>query len=176
MACNQLSLACQKVGRFLHDFASLEKEIDERIVDILQLKDDAAQVVANSVDFFRKLNILRTIAQATAPENEKKSVEKLFSAIAEHNNNRVLMAHSVFEPAADESVQFRRTIAKDGKVKVQDPLWSKNDFEEASAQLKKTCDGLAQLRPTLTYKVVDGRPELVNHYLFTPFSTWVPTG
>jgi hypothetical protein len=61
-------------------------------------------------------------------------------------------------------------------VTVQDPLWSKKTFEEASAQVRNTCDRLAQLRPTLTYKVVDGNPELVSRYLFTPFSTWVLRG
>jgi len=111
MACDELSLACQKVGRFLHDFAILEKEINERIVDILRLKDEAADVVTHSLDFTKKSNILRTIAVATAPKDAKKSVDKLFNRIADHNEERILMAHSGFEPAANEAVQFKRTVA-----------------------------------------------------------------
>ena len=34
------------------------------------------------------------------------------------------MAHGMFEPAAKEDVQFKRTVAKDGKVKKPDPLWT----------------------------------------------------
>jgi hypothetical protein len=47
MDCDDLSKACEKVGRFLHDFALVEQEINERIADILNLKGDAADVVVN---------------------------------------------------------------------------------------------------------------------------------
>ena len=88
----------KKVGRFLHDFAVLEREINERIA-------------------------------------------------AQRQRGR----------------RCSKQLTKEGKVTVQDPLWSKKTFEEASAQVRNTCDRLAQLRSTLTYKVVDGNPELVSH-------------
>lgn len=176
MASDELSKACEKVGRFLHDFALVEREINERIVDILNLKGDAADVVANSVDFFRKANILRTVAFETAPPEEKDAIGKLFSAIAKENENRVLLAHSAFEPAVDGGVQFRRTIAKDGKVKVHDPLWTKQQFEQASVRLKDIQTKLTKLKPQLTFKVTKGHSELFAHYLYTPVSTWVPSG
>jgi hypothetical protein len=176
MACDDLSKACQKVGRFLYDFALVEQEINERIAAILNLKGDAADVVSNSVDFFRKANILRTIAFETAPPEEKDAIGKLFSMIAKENDNRVLMAHSSFEPANEEGVQFSRTVARDGKVTVHDPLWTKQQFEQASARLTDIQGKLAKLRPKLTFKVTEGRSDVFAHYLYTPASTWVPSG
>src|SRR5215468_5844160 len=109
---DDLSKACAQVGRFLHEFALVEQEINNGIVQILDLKGDAADVIAHDIDFFRKVNLLKIIALETAPKTEKKSISKLFSAVAKQNNDRLLMAHSRFEPAAAEGVQFRRTVAK----------------------------------------------------------------
>ena len=49
-SADEVSLACQKVGRFLYDFARLEQEINERIVDILQPQGSAADVISHSLD------------------------------------------------------------------------------------------------------------------------------
>ena len=68
---DHLSKACAKVGRFLHEFALVEEEINKGIAQILALKGDAAEVVANGVDFIRKANLLRTVALETAPEAER---------------------------------------------------------------------------------------------------------
>ncbi len=132
---DDLSKACAKVGRFLHDFALVEQEINGGIVQILDLKGTAADVIANSLDFIRKVNLFRTVALETAPEPEKEGVGKLFSAIAAQNDDRILMAHSTFELAADDGVQFRRTVAKDGKIKKEDPLWTKQKFEQSYNRL-----------------------------------------
>jgi hypothetical protein len=104
---DDLSKACAKVGRFLHDFALIEQEINDGIVQLLDLEGAAADVIADNLEFFRKANLLLTVALETAPQPEKEDVEKLFRAIAEQNNDRNLMAHSTFELAADDGVQFR---------------------------------------------------------------------
>ena len=75
---DDLSKACAKVGRFLHDFALIEQEINADIVQILDLKGAAADVIANGLDFFKKANLLKTVALETAPQAEKEDVEKLF--------------------------------------------------------------------------------------------------
>lgn len=150
----------------MHDFATLETEINERITDILQLKGNAADVIAHDLPFFKKLNLLNIVAHETAPENEKKNIDDIFKAIAAHNNNRILMAHSAFEPAENDLVQFRRTTASNAKIKVLDPLWSKKQFEDAFVKLNETYQKLRALRPSLTYKVIEGRPELIRHYLY----------
>lgn len=131
-------------------------------------------MIAHDLPFFKKLNLLNVVARETAPEQEKKNVDDLFNAIAARNEERILMAHSAFEPAENESVQFRRTTASHAKIKVHDPLWTKKQFEDASVKLNEACEKLKALRPTLTYKVDEGRTELISHYLYTPFSTWVP--
>lgn len=155
------------MGRFLYEFALVEHEINEGIVQILGLKGDAADVVARSVDFFRKLNMLRTVAVELALESDKKKVGKVFSKIAEQNQDRILMAHSPFEPAPDEAVQFRRTVSKDGNVKKQDPLWSKQDFENAYQHMSEVRAKLKELRPSLTILISDdGKTQLVSQYMY----------
>ncbi len=167
MAEVDLTRACSQVGRFLYEFAIVEHEINESIVQILGLKGDAADVVAHSVDFFRKVNMLRTVAVELARGADKKMVGKVFNRIAELNLDRISMAHSPFEPAADEAVQFRRTVAKDGNVKKQDPLWSKQKFEDAYKQMGEVTANLKKLRPSLTISISeDGKTLLVSQYMY----------
>ncbi|ULK98491.1 hypothetical protein [Bradyrhizobium sp. I71] len=59
-----LDVACAKVGRYLYEFALLEREINASIVQILDLKSDAADVVSHSLDFFKKVNLLKIVANA----------------------------------------------------------------------------------------------------------------
>jgi hypothetical protein len=176
VAENDLSKACAKVGRFLHEFALVEQEINNGIANSLDLKGGAADAVAYSIDFFRKANLLQTVALETAPEAEKKDIEKLFSAIKEQNDNRVLMAHNVFEPVADEGVQFTRTVAKKGKIKKPDPLWTKQKFEDSYKRLRGIREKLTELSPRLTITSEEGRTRIFHHYLYTPASSWVPSG
>jgi hypothetical protein len=164
MAEDELSSACQKVGLFLHKFALLEQEINERIGDMLGLKGDAADVIAHSIDFMRKWNLLKTVALGQTPSKRKKRVAKIFSAIAIHNDNRVVMAHSRFEPGIKGSVQFRRTVAKGGKVEVQDQkhLWTVDRFTGECEKLDKLRAKLNKLKPELTVKYDrNGRSELL---------------
>ncbi|MGE0061430.1 MAG: hypothetical protein AB7T86_05055 [Xanthobacteraceae bacterium] len=175
MSEDELSQACSKVGRFLYEFALVEDGINGCITDILQLKGDAADVVAHSVDFFRKANLLRTVAMNTGPAADRTKITKLFSAIAEQNNNRVMLAHSVFEPAEGGGVQFRRTVAKDGAVKKQDPLWTHKDFAASYNRLQEICEQLKELRPTLVYTITEeGRTEILSRYSYANTS-WTGT-
>ena len=142
--------------------------MNERIVDILQLKDDAADVVAHSLDFFKKFNLLKTVAIGQTPPDEKKRVEDIFSGIAKQNDSRTMVAHCRFEPAAKGSVQFRRTVARDGKVKIDDPLWTPEKFAEEFEKLDDLRAKLAgELKPTLTFKIgEDGTSVLLRRYMF----------
>jgi hypothetical protein len=171
MPCNELDKACQKVGRFLHDFAEVEHEINEGIVSILDLKSDAANVV-HSIDFFKKVNILRIIANDTAPEEEKPKLKDVFSAIASQNNSRLIMAHCPFESAPDEGVQFKRTTANDGKITVHDPLWTPKMFADASKKLNELRDVLRGIRPRLTLTIGE-RGSKLSQYLYTPASNFI---
>jgi hypothetical protein len=168
VAEDDLSLACQRVGLFLYKFALLEQEINNRIIDILELKGDAAGVVAHSLDFFKKLNILRIVAIERTPEAERHSVEQIFNAIAGQNENRKLMAHCRFEPSETTgSVQFRRTTTH-AKVKVEDPLWSPKKFTEEFEKMDVLLAKLNGLKPQLTIRIgEDGTSELVTRYMWT---------
>jgi hypothetical protein len=162
MAEDEFSLACQKVGLFFHKFAFLEQEINERIVDMLKLKGDAADVVSHGLDFFKKFNLLKTVAVGQTPSEEKERVEGIFSDIAKQNDSRQVMAHSRFEPGIKGSVQFRRTVAKDGKVKVQDKdhLWTVERFAGEFEKLDELRAKLNELKPRLNIKYdEDGRSE-----------------
>jgi hypothetical protein len=167
---DNLSRACAKVGRFLHEFALVEQEINNSIANILDLKGGAVDVVAHSVDFARKANLLRTVALETV---HKGYVEKLFRAIFKHNDDRVLMAHSVFEPTANEGVQFKRTVARDGKITKQDPLWTKQKFDDSYKGLRDAQEKLMELGQTLRFSAYD-RNRIFNRYLYTPASSYVP--
>ena len=71
------------------------------------------------------------------------------------------MAHSPFELADDDGVQFRRTVAKDGKIAKQDPLWTKQKFEGAYKRLQDILDKLRKLRPSL--KLSDAQLQSLFH-------------
>jgi hypothetical protein len=175
LVADDLSLACQRVGRFLHGFALLEHELNARIIEMLRLQGEGADVLAHGLDFAKKLNLLRTIAVVTAPSNDKKRVETLFSAIFEMNNDRILMAHCPFEPAGADAVQFRRTVAKDGKVNVKDPLWPSTKFDSAYANLENHRQALGELKPRLIIKIDEnGRSEILSKYFYAPI-LWAPS-
>jgi hypothetical protein len=166
VADNDLLLACQRVGLFLYKFALLEHEIDERIFALLNLKDVAADVVVG-LDFFKKSNLLRTVAARLAPSKDRVRVDGIFSSIAEQNNNRIMIAHCRFEPE-NGSVRFRRTNAKDGKVAVIDPLWSPERFEEEFKKLDDLRSKLSALKPLLIFDIGDdGTVESIRRYMWT---------
>ena len=96
MCSDALSMACEKVGRFLHDFALLEREINNGIIAILELEGGAAEVLSQKLDFAKKVTLLKTIAMETAPPEEKQDIDTTFKAVWKQNENRLLMAHCSF--------------------------------------------------------------------------------
>jgi hypothetical protein len=162
-----LNAACAKVGRYLYEFALLEREINTSIVQILDLKSDAADVVSHSLDFFKKVNLLKIVANETAPKEDHDKLHDLFNDIAKLNESRVLMAHGAFEPVPNDGVQFRVTSARSGAVKVRDPLWTKQQFEDAYEKLRKTCESVKKVRPNLTITIsAAGKSELLSAYTY----------
>jgi hypothetical protein len=148
-------LACSK-------FAILEQEINERIFDLLKLEGAAADVVAHSVDFFKKWSLLRFVAIEKTPPRGRERVRNIFSGIEEQNRNRILMAHCRFEPAANDSVQFRRTVVK-AEIKIDDPLWSPQKFEIEFKKLDDLRAKLIGLKPLKTDE--DRTSELISGYM-----------
>lgn len=163
----ELDAACAKVGRFLHEFALMEREINTSIVQILDLKSDAADVISHSLDFFKKVNILKIVVTQTAPKEDAADLQLLFSNIGKLNDGRILMAHGAFEPAPSDGVQFRVTSARGGAVKVRDPLWTEKMFEDAYTLLQQTREKLKKVRPSLTITIsAEGKSELLSAYTY----------
>jgi hypothetical protein len=72
------------------------------------------------------------------------------------------MAHCRFEPAANDSVQFRRTVVK-AEIKIDDPLWSPQKFEIEFKKLDDLRAKLIGLKPLKTDE--DRTSELISGYM-----------
>jgi hypothetical protein len=55
-----LDIACSLVGRFQYHFGRIEQKIDQAVISLLDLDDKAGPIVTGNVDFFKKLNLVRT--------------------------------------------------------------------------------------------------------------------
>src|SRR6202011_1145260 len=112
-----LSEACQRVGRFLYHFARVEQRIDAAIAKLFDLKDDPADIITANIAFDRKINLIQSMVDLQSkerlPEWRTDATATINAVKGLNNPHRQIVAHSQFEPAADESVRFKRTIAKD---------------------------------------------------------------
>src|SRR5258708_21171724 len=114
-----LEAACALVGRFQYHFGRVEQKIDQAVIKLLDLDEKAGPIVTGSVDFAKKVNFVRTSAYEQAGnENDKQFAEKTCTDVFDINNVRQIAIHSSFEPAQDGSVQFRRTVARDGRIRL----------------------------------------------------------
>jgi hypothetical protein len=125
-----LEAACLLVGRFQYHFGRIEQKIDHAVIKLLDLDDKAGPIVTGGVDFANKLNFVRTYAYKQAGnDQDKQFTEKTCKEVFNINNPvRQIVIHSSFEPAPDGSVQFRRTVAKDGRIRVDDQVWDDKEF------------------------------------------------
>src|SRR5262245_42037901 len=116
-----LEVACSLVGRFQYHFGRIEQKIDQAVIKLLDLDERAGPIVTGSVDFARKVNFVRTAAdQQALNDGDRQFGEKTCSDVFDINNKRQIVIHSSFRPADDGGVQFERTVAKDGRVRVDD--------------------------------------------------------
>jgi hypothetical protein len=124
-----LEKACSLVGRFQYHFGRLEQKIDQAVIKLLDLDERTAQIVTGSVDFAKKLNFVRTSAyeQAATAEN-KKFADDTCNSVFEINTTRQTVIHSSFEPTSDSCVQFKRTVAKGGRVRIDSLVWDDKEF------------------------------------------------
>ncbi len=128
-----LEKACSLVGRFQYHFGRLEQKIDQAVIKLLDLDERTAQIVTGSVDFAKKLNFVRTSAREQATTEEDKGfADYTCNNVFEINTTRQTVIHSSFEPTSDGSVQFRRTVAKDGRVRIDDPVWGEKSSPNTS--------------------------------------------
>jgi hypothetical protein len=133
---DSLEKACSLVGRFQYHFGRLEQKIDQAVIKLLDLDERTAQIVTGSVDFAKKVNFVRTSAyeQATTAEN-KRLADDTCNSVFGINTTRQTVIHSSFEPTCDGSVQFRRTVAKDGRVRTDNPVWDDKEFSKHTTKM-----------------------------------------
>jgi hypothetical protein len=132
-----LEAACSLVGRFQYHFGRVEQKIDQAVIKLLDLDEKAGTIVTGSVAFASKVNFVRTSAyQQTVNEKNKEFADKACNDVFTVNNVRQIVIHSSFEPH-DGGVQFRRTVARDGRVRVDDQVWNGEKFSEHFSTMRK---------------------------------------
>jgi hypothetical protein len=136
--------ACSQVGQFLHHFANLEYQVDLAISKLLDLSPGASNLVTGSVDFLKRFNFMRTAVLWAAKGDERARVEKVLNQVTKHNNDRLVVAHSRFEPSGD-GVKFTRVVARGGKVEIPDETWSKKDFDDKYSAMQELRDQLVEI-------------------------------
>jgi hypothetical protein len=153
MASNDLDRACALVGLFMYHFANLENQIDAAVAKLFELKDNTAQMINGSVDFFKRYNLVHTAVRYQVDDDEYKRLKRI---LTEHNNARQVVAHSRFQPAGD-GVKFTRVVARDGTVRIPDETWSRQKFDTQCKAMQETITELqemvAKLKPAKGYMI-----------------------
>jgi len=162
MTSNDLDRACAQVGLFMYHFANLENQIDAAVAKLFELKDNTAEMINGSVDFLKRYNLVRTAVRYQVDKNEHERLEKILTKVTKHNNARLVVAHSRFEPAGD-GVKFTRVVARDGSVTTPDETWSKRKFEDQYKAMQETTKQLkdeivAKVKPAKDYIMAFGPP------------------
>jgi hypothetical protein len=102
-----------------------------------------------NIDQVQKLNFVRTSAYTQAGNaKDQQFGEYTCVGVFKINDARQIIAHSSLEPAPSGGVQFRRTVSKDGRVRVDDSLWIDTKFSEHYSKmsaLEARLDKLIQL-------------------------------
>jgi hypothetical protein len=129
-----LSVACERVGRWLWHFAHIERTLGEGIIRFYRLQGVAGEILAANLDFSRKVNIVQTMAVKNEGDPVK-TVDALCSEIRAINDERQIVAHTLFEPATNGSVRFRRATAK-RRVKMDLAEWTWTPARFASDYIK----------------------------------------
>ena len=157
-----LQQACLLVGRFQYHFGRIEQKIDQGVIKLFDLDDKAGPIVTGSVDFAKKLNLVRTAAsQQARNKNDRKFGEDTCKGVFDINDVRQLVIHSSFEPAPTGGVQFKRTVAKDGRVRVYDQVWGEKDFNDQYAKMRRLAADLDKLVDVIK-PVPTGGPGQIN--------------
>jgi hypothetical protein len=152
-----LEAACRLVGRFQYHFGRIEQKIDQGVIKLLDLDDKAGPIVTASVDFAKTLNLLWAVANQQATNDKgRRFVQRTFKAVLAVNTDRQLVIHSSFEPTPNGDVQFNRTVAKDGRVRVDDQVWGEKEFNDQYTEMKRLVADLDKLVDVIKPAPVQG--------------------
>src|SRR5437899_1768574 len=93
--CTPLDRACLLVGRFFLHFSKIEAELNDALRKLFELNPDSADTVCANIDFFKKINIVRSaLTDQNADGSQATNLEKLFGQIAGINDHRLIAAHA----------------------------------------------------------------------------------
>src|SRR5262249_46641757 len=79
---------------------------------------------------------------------DRKFAEVTCKEVFRVNDDRQLVIHSSFEPVSGGGVQFKRTVASDGRGRVHDQTWDEDQFSkhyEEMCKLERDLDKLIEL-------------------------------
>ena len=151
-----LSVACELVGRFQYHFSKIEKALDAGITKVFSLNDGASTVLVANIDFKKKADVVK--AMAALQFKDDGSLDKLLSEILGNSPHRQTVIHSTFEPHDAGAVKFVRVTTNSGKLKVDDTIWTAEDFakhfskmERVAADLNKVIAELKPYDPSLDF-------------------------
>jgi hypothetical protein len=152
-----LRVACELVGRFQYHFSKIEKALDAGIAKVFSLNDGASTVLVANIDFKKKVDVIK--AMATLQFRDDGSLDKLLSEILGINSpHRQTVIHSTFEPHDAGAVKFERVTTNSGKLKVDNSIWTAEDFakhfsmmERVAADLNKVIAELKPYEPSLDF-------------------------
>src|SRR6516164_4395604 len=133
-----LERACSLVGRFLYHFGRVEQKNDQAIIKLLDIDERVAPVVTGGIDFVKKLNLVRTCAyEQSNNAPDKEFGEATCKRVLMVNDARQIIAHCSFEPASGGGVQFRKTVSKEGRVRIVDPHWDEQKFDKEYTTMRE---------------------------------------
>ena len=132
------------VGRFLHQWSTMEKLIHECIQTAFNLTPVMRDILCANLALQNKVNILRTVIDVTGID--KPTFNKLMRRIGTYAQRRNTVAHEAFK--ADDGgkgVEFSAVKAK-GEYDATPIIWSTKRFDEECRLLEGIKNRLRELK------------------------------
>jgi hypothetical protein len=135
----------QQVGHFFSSWALLELRMNSAITKILNLEDRAGYIILANVQVRDKIHILRT-AFSIWDESDPNSAlaTKTMNRIARMAGRRNILAHTMFYPMTDGSIEIAKVEAK-GELNFPKIYWRPSDFESFQNSMLCARNSLDQL-------------------------------
>jgi hypothetical protein len=137
MTADSLDRADLLVGRFFRLLGAIEMELNDAIRKLFELPPNSAETVCANIDFFKKMNIVRSaLHDQDVEDKHKDEIKKLFGRIAATNDQRQIAAHSSFDANGNDGVVFNRITAKAGLERTS-PTWTEKYCSEMFAEMEE---------------------------------------
>ena len=140
-----LSYACEWVGQFFYHFSRMERELDSCIGKVFELKIGPTSILTAKMSVAAKITIVSAMIESQMSGPKRTQLQKLLNKIWAINDDRVVIAHSTFTAAENNSVKFERlSLNKDG-YELKTPIWTKSDFDRRFKHMEKWSTTLGNL-------------------------------